>query len=104
MTDGWTAYLGLSAHGYIHHRVIHSREFVVRGRPWIHTQTIERLWGVLKDVSLRRGFRKEYLKEALGRFVFLSTFSEQGGLRSTALHELLILLGKKHRHPLVSFN
>ena len=99
ITDGWTAYLSLCDYGYLHHRVIHQREWVSAGRPWIHTQTIERLWGDLKDVCLRRGQRKAYLKEILGRYVFLCTIPER-----KAVHELLSVLAKKHKHPLVSFD
>ena len=98
VTDGWTAYLNLDKHGFVHERVIHGREWVVPERPHVHTQTIERLWGHLKGICCARGQRKEYLKEILGRYVFLCTFSEE-----RALHELLILLAKKHKHPLVSF-
>ena len=94
ITDGWTAYLPLNDYGYFHHRVIHLTEWVVASKPWIHTQTIERLWGDLKDFSLQRGQKKEYLKEIVGRYIFLCSFSNLN-----SIHELFILLGQKYRHP-----
>ena len=94
MTDGWTAYLSLNDYGYIHHRIIHLHEWVDSSRPHIHTQTIERLWGDLKDWTLQRGQRKEYLKEILGRYIFLRNTP-----KAKAVHGLFLLLGRKYRHP-----
>ena len=94
ITDGWTAYLSLPEHGYIHHRIVHQKYWIHPRKPFIHTQTIERLWGSIKDIGLRKGQRKQYLKEIISRYIFLHRFSY-----NEAIHEFFVLLGKKYRHP-----
>ena len=56
-TDCWSDYNGLAGYvdgngrslNYTHHMVNHSRRFVNPNDPNQHTQTIERLWGDLKE-------------------------------------------------------
>jgi IS1 family transposase len=48
VTDGWRGYRRLVTLGYNHFWVDHSREFVNREDPNIHTNTIESMWSVLK--------------------------------------------------------
>ena len=56
-TDCWSGYNGLAGYvdgngrslNYTHHMVNHSRHFVNPNDPNQHTQTIERLWGDLKE-------------------------------------------------------
>ena len=44
---------------YVHHSVNHKEEFVNFDNPWVHTQTIERQWGDMKEVIKRRGVSKK---------------------------------------------
>ena len=67
VSDQWRAYMGvLSAAGYNHYTVNHSRAFVDQDTG-AHTQNIKRAWGVYKSqVWRQRGNRNErLLKEHL---------------------------------------
>ena len=44
---------------YVHHSVNHKEEFVNFDNPWVHTETIERQWGDMKEVIKRRGVSKK---------------------------------------------
>ena len=58
MSDSWPAYWNINslvdANGasknYCHYTVNHSVSFVNPGNRWVHTQTIKRFWGDLKDM------------------------------------------------------
>ena len=67
ISDQWRAYVGaISASGYIHYTVNHSRAFVDPDNG-AHTQNIERAWGMYKaQIWRQRGNRTEnLLKEHL---------------------------------------
>ena len=61
MAESWRAYDNIinlvDANGrlmnYTHHQINHQLYFVDPTNPIIHTQTVERLWGDLKDVVRR---------------------------------------------------
>jgi transposase-like protein len=70
ISDGWAAYHSLSCHGYSHHVINHSQNFVDPNNPFIHTQTIENHWKHLKAWLKSRGSNlgtkmEEYLVEYL---------------------------------------
>lgn len=48
MSDGWAAYRNLPIHGYQHHVVNHSQNFVHPTNREVHTQGIENQWRQLK--------------------------------------------------------
>ena len=54
-SDGWGGYSGLSALGYNHQVVIHSRHFVSPDDEEVHTQSIESLWGRVRQVKKKIG-------------------------------------------------
>lgn len=67
ISDEWRAYFQrLTEHGYTHHTVNHSRNFV-DGYTGAHTQHIERAWGQFKSNiwRLRGNMTEKLLKEHL---------------------------------------
>jgi hypothetical protein len=76
MTDGWSAYRGLSRHGYTHHVVIHERNFLNPVDKNVHTQSIEGHWSVIKRKLRKKGTNlKAYLYEHLCEIIFKREFS-----------------------------
>ena len=58
ITDGWGAYVNLNQHGYTHHTVNHSTNFV-NPLTGAHTNAIEGLWTHLKrHTGIRNGGRR----------------------------------------------
>jgi transposase-like protein len=55
ISDGWAAYRNLSKHGYFHHVINHSQNFVDPINPSIHTQRIENHWKHLKAWLKNKG-------------------------------------------------
>ena len=49
ITDQWSGYIDLKYHGYTHETVNHSEYFLNPDDKSIHTQTIENLWGKVKN-------------------------------------------------------
>ena len=83
-SDLWKAYDTLKDEGYISHRINHSLNFVDPQNCQVHTQSIERLWRDVKEHIKRPGIRTKYMKQYLGRYLFLK---EHG---YNAFHEFLI--------------
>jgi transposase-like protein len=70
MTDGWKAYQTLSLHGYQHHVVNHSQNYVDPSDRQIHTQGVENQWRQLKRWLRAKGTNlgdniQEYINEWL---------------------------------------
>jgi hypothetical protein len=75
ITDGWRGYLGLQAFGYIHKTVNHSENFVNPNDRTVYTNTIERQWGILKQIipnqthqDLRYTYLAEYIWKVKNRW------------------------------------
>jgi len=69
-SDGWRAYTGLVAQGYVHRLVDHSKKEYsdMRGG---HINGLEGFWGYLKrKLSAKGGIRKEKLPLYLGEYVW----------------------------------
>ena len=70
VTDGWTAYHGLSGHGLFHWNVDHTRGFV-DPQTRQHTDTIEGLWALIRDeLRKHRGIKPIDLQKHLDVFAF----------------------------------
>ena len=67
-TDEWGGYNGLLNHW----TVCHAREFVNNQARFVHTNTIEGVWGHLKPLGwhVYRGFPRSTLSEFLSEFMF----------------------------------
>jgi transposase-like protein len=65
----------LSQYGFIHFFVNHSTRFVSKTNPYIHTNTIENLWGLLKREISNDGIRVHYYA-AVARFFFFRTYED----------------------------
>ena len=80
ITDKWKAYINLDRHGFIHHDVNHSRNFV-DPQTGAHTNTIEGTWTHVKNRAQRRGGRRSpiNLADDLTEFMWL----RQNGLLSS---------------------
>ena len=102
VSDCWRAYDNIvnlvDANGqsmnYTHHRINHQLYFVDPINPIIHTQTVERFWGDLKDVVKRRGIKN--MERHIYRFLFLAKYPEK------TLHHLMIEAGKSYPYPHIS--
>ena len=96
ISDCWRAYSNIpslvDSNGqplnYIHRTVNHAVGFVNSRNPWIHTQTIERLWGDLKDHIVGRVFFTNNVEGHVYRYLFLHQHKEM------ALHHLFLEAGK----------
>lgn len=95
-SDLWKAYDTLHDEGYVHFRVNHSLNFVDPDNCAVHTQNIERLWRDVKENIKRPGIRTEYIKQYLGRYLFL----KENGFN--AVHEFLGEAKKLYPPSLVS--
>ena len=76
ITDGWSAYLGLSGLGYYHWTVKHAERFVdtMHGH---HTQNIENLWmNIRGDLRAARGVQAKHLQKWLDVFAFRQNMSK----------------------------
>jgi hypothetical protein len=68
-SDTWRPYFTLAEHGFDHHMVNHSEEFVTAQGG--HTQEIESLWNQIKaDLKVRRGYNANQLGGVLDEFMF----------------------------------
>ena len=56
---------------YQHHTVNHAVGFVNPARDWVHTQTIDRLWGDLKGVVVKRRGVGKLIEQHLYRYLFV---------------------------------
>lgn len=70
-SDLWKAYDTLKDEGYKHFGINHSLNFVDPQNSQIHTQNIERLWLDVKQYIKRPGMQCKFLKQYLGRYLFL---------------------------------
>ena len=78
MSDCWGAYRNINslvdANGasmnYCHYAVNHSISFVNPENRWVHTQTVERFWGVLNDHISGRG-KELKIEQNVYRYLFL---------------------------------
>ena len=92
ISDQWPAYNNIPnlvdsdgvSLNYEHHTINHSERFV---DAWVHTQTIERFWGDLKEIVKRRGVHKK-VDQHLNRLLFLKKHP------TNTLHHLMIEAGK----------
>ena len=95
MSDEWSSYNDIErlvdSNGelmnYEHHTVNHKIGFVNFDNPWVHTQTIERHWGDMKEVIKRRGVSKK-VEQHLYRYRFLKKYPVN------TLHHLMVEAGK----------
>jgi transposase-like protein len=72
-SDTWAPYFTLSDHGYEHHMVNHSVEFVTANG--VHTQQIESLWHEIKQgIKSRRGLREDQIPGYLDEFMYRREF------------------------------
>lgn len=70
ISDEWAAYRSLSQHGFVHHTVNHSQNFV-NPNTGAHTQTIEGFWGHAKHIfKSMRGSTTDQLPAILMRQYF----------------------------------
>jgi len=69
ITDGWKGYNNLSQHDFIHHKIIHEEAFVDPSDRSIHTNTVERLWGLLKQF-LSKGLPSHVIEREAKHFIF----------------------------------
>ena len=83
-SDEWAAYRSLKDEGYIHKTVNHSVNFLNPDDPNVHTQTIERSWQDVKKGIKRQGMRRHFLRQYLGRYLFLTRFGK------SAFHQFLL--------------
>lgn len=68
-SDCWKAYSRLEEHGFKHLTVNHSQNFV-DPESGAHTQSVERLWGIMKSKIPKNGRKKGHLPGYLAAFVF----------------------------------
>src|SRR4051812_35802252 len=54
-SDEWSAYKHLKLTGYNHKSVKHATNFINPNDPNVHSQTIERTWGILKTIKRKIG-------------------------------------------------
>lgn len=79
ISDGWGAYRHISQHGYQHHIINHSQNFVSPGNRVIHTQGVENQWRQLKRWLRSKGTNlgedlQEYITEWLYKKEHSSSF------------------------------
>ena len=86
-TDAHRSYNRLTSLGYTHRVINHSANFV-RQLPGvsIHTQTVERLWGNMKEFVKRRGRSPKHLKYMICRYIFIKSFEDH----QTRFHNFLV--------------
>ncbi len=84
ISDCWKAYSNLGKEGYTHKVINHSENFVDPQDKEVHTQNIERLWRDIKEWVKRPGIRPTFLRQYLGRYLFLRNC--EGG---TEVHQFL---------------
>ena len=71
--DDWPVYRNLEQQGYTHHVVVHSREF--RASDGTHTNTIEGVWGVLKQrMGRMHGYTHDKLQWFLNGYTYVYKF------------------------------
>lgn len=95
MSDQWRAYNDIDklvdnsgqSMNYEHHTVNHKEGFVNFQNRWIHTQTIERHWGDMKEVVKRRGVSRK-VEQHLFRYRFIKKYPVN------TLHHLMVEAGK----------
>lgn len=69
-SDGWRAYTGLAAKGYLHRLVDHSKNEYTDNKGY-HINSLEGFWGYLKrKLTAKGGIRKERLPIYLGEYVW----------------------------------
>lgn len=90
-SDGWRAYTGLAAKGYVHRLVDHGKKEYTDGKGH-HINGLEGFWGYLKrKLSAKGGIRREKLPLFLGEYVWkynhrnLNFKERVSGLKSTFL-------------------
>jgi IS1 family transposase len=85
--DDWASYRSLANYGYQHKIVIHSKEF--KSKDGAHTNTIEGVWGVLKQrLGRMHGLRHQFLPLFLDEYSF--RYSNKGHVLSALLKSLKI--------------
>ena len=93
-TDAHRSYNQLTAKGYTHHVINHSANFV-RQLPGVsvHTQTVERLWGDMKEYVKRRGRTPQHIDYMLCRYIFIKEYGDQ----QSRFHHLLVHCGVQYK-------
>ena len=116
-TDAFKTYEGLNSMTeknkkcYEHDSVNHKVEFVKKDDPIVHTQTIERYWGELKNICKKPGFVPYKLKQYVYKYVFLYSLKPRSVSKSSEqrlenankwdnnkLHDFLSILHLTHPH------
>ena len=97
-SDSHRSYTGINSMGlnYTHRAVNHSVEFVTGDDGEIHTQTIERLWGDLKEWVIKRGRTPKHLPYYLARYEFV----RRHGSDAERFHNLWLLLANLYKPEL----
>ncbi|GBN39308.1 hypothetical protein AVEN_148385-1 [Araneus ventricosus] len=84
LTDCWVSYNGLTAEGYVHHTVNHSKNFKdpITG---VHTNGIEGTWGAIKA-----DFRKQGTRKVAGQFdTYLAEYMWRRSFRGASMKSIL---------------
>jgi len=94
-TDEWSGYIDIPNHW----TVCHSKEFVNRQAPFVHTNRQEGIWGHMKPLSkhIYRGFPKKSIPQFLSEFMFRYNIREY----ETRVSILTALLSRKTHTLLV---
>ncbi len=67
-SDFWKGYINLTAHGYIHETVNHSKEYVTTDG--VHTNKIEGHWRHINTRLPTRGTKKEHFDSYIAEFIW----------------------------------
>ena len=83
--DDWAVYRNLHRHGYEHKVVVHTKQF--KAKDGTHTNTIEGIWGVLKQrINRMHGIRHENLYLVLDEYCY--RFYHKGHMLEAVLKAL----------------
>ena len=126
MTDKWKSYISIPKYPlcdpdderkacpdhlkYKHYDVNHGKEYVRKDEPYIHINTVERMWRDMKEWMSVPGIRRQYLKRYIARYrVMVGTpkkMATPAGMKKARifrdnrrLHKTLMACGKVYPHP-----
>lgn len=94
-SDCWSACVQIPDPKYTHHQINHTEHFVDTEHQNIHTQTVERLWRILKEIHIRSGIKTVYLRQYVARVLFLKSIPQH----SQRLHRFLTEMTQLYPGP-----